>query len=65
MYNVSWVRSYADAVEMYNKATAWGGEDPDGERPLPDKRDRSYGVRTDGTDVVFRMHWTEDRKSVV
>jgi len=59
MYNVSWVRSYADAVDMYNKATAWRGEDPDGERPLPDKRDRNYGVRMDGTDVVFRMHWTD------
>lgn len=59
MYNVDYVRSYADAVDMYNKATAWRGEDPDGERPLPDKRDRAYGVRMDGTDVVFRMYHTD------
>jgi len=59
MYNVSWVRSHADAVDMYNKATAWRGEDPDGERPLPQKRSRDYGVRMDGTDVVFRMYHTD------
>lgn len=59
MYNVDYVLSYADAVDMYNKATAWRGEDPDGERPLPNKRDRNYGVRMVGTDVVFRMHHTD------
>jgi len=44
---------------MYNKATPWRGEDPDGERPLPQKRARDYGVRMDGTDVVFRYHRTD------
>ena len=59
MRSVPYVRSHADAVAMYNRATPWRGEDPAGERPLPDKRDRSYGVRVDDTDVVFRYHHTD------
>lgn len=59
MRSVPFVLTYADAVAMYGRATPWRGEDPEGERPLPDKRDRSYGVRMDDTDVVFRYHHTD------
>ena len=59
MRSVPYVTTYADAVAMYGGATAWRGEDPAGERPLPDKRSRDYGVRIDGTDVVFRYHNTD------
>jgi hypothetical protein len=40
MRGVSYVMTYDAAVAMYNKATPWRGEDPDGERPLPQKRAR-------------------------
>ena len=59
MSSVPYVTAYDAAVAMYNKATPWRGEDPDGERPLPQKRSRDYGVRMDGTDVVFRYHRTD------
>ena len=59
MGGVSYVTTHDAAVAMYNKATPWRGEDPDGERPLPEKRSRDYGVRMDGTDVVFRYHRTD------
>ena len=59
MGDVAYVRTHEAAVRMYNKATHWRGEDPDGERPLPGKRHREYGVRMDGTDVVFRYHGTD------
>ena len=59
MRGVSYVTTHDAAVAMYNKATPWRGEDPDGERPLPEKRSRDYGVRMDGTDVVFRYHRTD------
>jgi hypothetical protein len=59
MGGVSYVTTHDAAVAMYNKATPWRGEDPEGERPLPDKRSRDYGVRMDGTDVVFRYHRTD------
>jgi len=59
MRGVSYVMTYDAAVAMYNKATPWRGEDPEGERPLPQKRARDYGVRMDGTDVVFRYHRTD------
>lgn len=59
MRSVQHVTTYGAAMDMYNRATAWRGEDPDGERPLPDKRSRDYGVRVDGNDVVFRYHCTD------
>lgn len=59
MRDVSYVTSYASAVAMYDKGTAWRGEDPDGERPLHQKRQRQYGVRMDDSDVVFRYHTTD------
>lgn len=59
MRGVSYVTTYGAAVAMYNKATPWRGEDVDGECPLPQKRSRDYGVRMDGTDVVFRYHRTD------
>lgn len=59
MRGVSYVTTYDAAVAMYKKATAWRGEYPDGERPLPQKRSRDYGVRMDGDDVVFRYHRTD------
>lgn len=59
MRGVPYVTTYADAVAMYGRATAWRGEDPAGDRPLPDKRSRDYGVRVDDTDVVFRYHNTD------
>lgn len=57
MNGVAWVRSYAEAVAMFEKAVPWrnGGED----RPLPGKRNRNTGVRMDGDDVVFRYHHTD------
>jgi hypothetical protein len=57
MRDVAWVRSYAEAVAMFEKSVPWrnGGED----RPLPNKRQRTYGVRMSGDDVVFRYHTTD------
>jgi len=59
MHRTGYVKSYADAVTMYNRATPWRGEDPVGERPLPNKRTRDIGVRMDNEDVVFRYHHTD------
>lgn len=57
MNGVPWVKSYAEAVALFEKAVPWrnGGED----RPLPGKRNRNTGVRMDGDDVVFRYHYTD------
>ena len=57
MRSVQRVQCYDDAVAMYNKATAWknGGDD----LPFPNKRAREYGIRMEGTDVVFRYHRTD------
>jgi hypothetical protein len=59
MRGTGYVTSYAAAVAMYNRATPWRGEDPAGERPLPNKRHRTMGVRMDNEDVVFRYHHTD------
>lgn len=57
MRDVAWVKSYAEAVAMFEKAVPWrnGGDD----RPLPNKRTRDMGVRMNGDDVVFRYHRTD------
>ena len=57
MRDVPWVKSYSEAVALFEKSVPWrnGGED----RPLPNKRQRAYGVRMSGDDVVFRYHYTD------
>lgn len=57
MRGVPYVKTYNEAVAMFEKAVPWrnGGDD----RPLPGKRSRTYGVRMNGDDVVFRYHRTD------
>ena len=59
MGDVPYVRNHAEALKFFHDAVPWRGSDDGDERPLINKRHRQYGVRLDGTDVAFRMHYTD------